>query len=219
MNPSLRIIASLLALCCAQIVGAGPSHGQFEEADTAPRLGVGGVIEVSFRGDRATLPNGSKIGFDNGPAFGARVEYRLTRTLTFGVLGTWARTEEKVTSVLTGDALFAGDFTVIQGVAELLVRVKPSVPGYFILGGGVSYVQPDPEDPDDSTTIRFSDDDSFTEPIVLLGAGLEFLIGHSGAVRPEARWYVSPPADLAADIDSDSIEIDFVLAFSFVYKL
>lgn len=213
-------IAATIAVV-AVLVGT-PALAQFEEPDTVPRFSIGPFVELSFRGLRGefTEDRPGNIGLGNGPAFGARVEYRIGRTVSLGVAGSRARTEEKTETGGSSDALFFGDMTVYHVLGEVLFRVKPSVPGYFVLGGGMRFVDPDPFDPDDpGGTVRFTREDNYTEPLFTTGVGLEFTGGRRIAVRFDIRFYISLPADLADNIDSNSLASDFALGGVLLYRM
>lgn len=219
MSLSSRALTLSLGVLASAVVAAVPLHAQFEEPDTTPRFGIGPVIELTFRGTRAKIGD-NNLRFDNGPAIGLRADVRLGRTVSFDVAGTWARSEEKLESGSGGvDTILGGDMTIWQLMGELIFRVKPSVPGYFVIGGGVRRVIPDEEDPLDPGTARFTSDEPFNEPIVTIGLGLQFTGGRHFAARPEIRWYIGPPEDLGgASSDTKSLSADFVLGFSMLYR-
>lgn len=215
-----RITCLLAGVSATASVLAIPAHAQFDEPDTRPRLGIGAFAEATFRGSRGKVAD-DDLSFDNGPALGLTLGYRVGRALSLDVSGSWARSEERLQSGQGGvDALKFGDMTLWQLWGELVFRLKPSVPGYFLLGGGARRVVPDKVDPDDLTTARFTREDSYTEPIVSLGAGLEFRAGEHGAVRAYLRIYTGPPADLGGRTsETNSLATDFALGAALFYRM
>ena len=186
----------------------------FAEPDTIPRFALGPVVELKFRGGIGDFADGRSIGLSNGPTFGARAELRLNRTVTFVVRGSYARTEEKV-EVSTGDATFAGEFTHIEAAGELLLKGKASVPGYFIFGGGVRFVNPDAEV--DATTSRFTTAESTTESLIIAGVGLELGGRRRGVFRIEGRFTFSFPTE-QAKFETKSVATDFALGLAYLFR-
>ena len=186
----------------------------FAEPDTIPRFALGPVVELKFRGGIGEFADGRSIGLSNGPTFGARAELRLNRTVTFVVRGSYARTEEKVV-FSTGDAFFAGQTTHIEAAGELLLKGKASVPGYFIFGGGVRFVNPDAEV--DATTARFTTAESTTESLIIGGVGLELGGRRRGVFRIEGRFTFSFPTE-QVEFETKSVATDFALGLAYLFR-
>jgi hypothetical protein len=201
---------------------AVPAQAQFEEPDARPKFGIGPFIEATFRGSRGRVSGTDRdvnLGFGNGAAFGLTADYRLGRTVSIDVSGSYGRSQEEVSSATGGDTFKAGKMALWQLWGELVFRIKPSVPGYFVLGGGARHVVPDEVDPDDPSTARFTREDAYTEPIITLGAGLEFPAGRHGAARVYFRIYTGPPADLGGlTISTNSLATDWALGAVFLVK-
>lgn len=188
----------------------------FAEPDTIPRFALGPVVELKFRGGIGDFADGRSIGLSNGPTFGARAELRLNRTVTFVVRGSYARTEEKV-EVGTGDATFAGETAHIEAAGELLLKGKASVPGYFIFGGGVRFVNPDAVVAGDATTARFTKEESTTESLIIAGVGLELGGRRRGVFRIEGRFTFSFPTE-QVKFDTKSVATDFALGLAYLFR-
>jgi hypothetical protein len=199
-----------LSFVCVAVV-ATSARAQFEEPDTIPRFSIGPTIEVVFRGVSGVLRGGAgDVSFGGGPPVGARVDYRLTRTLAIGAAGSWARLNEKLetsTSISTG----SGQFTQWQVSGELMLKVKPNIPGYFILGGGARRIIPDGE-----TT--YYDAEAFTDGIGILGAGVELGSRRSRVFKFDLRVYLVAPAD-QLEIETKSVSLDFALGLSVMLRL
>jgi hypothetical protein len=190
---------------------AVPAQAQFEEEDTLPRVDVGIFFDLSFRGSRGEAGT-AKIGFSNSPSGGLRVDYRLTGTLTIGIFGSYSSPKEKW-DLLSGEAIIIQSHSKIYQLAgELLLRIKPRIPGYFILGGGVQYVDP----PDDDTSL-IGDAGSFTEPFGIAGAGYEFASTRRRAFRVNFRLHLINPSS-QGNYQPKSISVDFVVGAAFILR-
>ncbi len=208
-------VAYVVAVAAALAMLARPLPAQFEEADTIPRLAVGPFVELDFRGTRGSLPepDGRRVSFGGAPAVGARVEYRVTGTLTAGILGSFARLQERLEAGSVRD-IGSEKFTVFHFAGELLLRVKAGIPGYFVVGGGVRQAIPDADNPAD----QFHNIDSFSEPLGILGAGLEFGSTRRRAFRIDLRVRFISPADQLR-FEAKSLETDFSLGLGFMLRL
>jgi hypothetical protein len=191
---------------------ARPLPAQFEERDTIPRFAVGAFVELDFRGSRGSDDSGRDISFGGAPAVGARLEYRLTGTLTAGALGSFTRLEERLEG-LSSRTVRPDKFTVWQFAGELLLRVKAGIPGYFVVGGGVRQVSPDGDDPQ----AQSHNLESFTEPLGILGAGLEVGSTRRRAFRIDMRVHFVSPADQLR-FETKSLETDWSLGLGFVFR-
>ncbi|HSG82086.1 MAG TPA: outer membrane beta-barrel protein [Gemmatimonadota bacterium] len=187
---------------------AAPAFAQFEERDTLPRFDAGIFFDLNFRGTRGQA-GGNQFAFTNSPSGGLRLDYRLTGTLTLGAFGSYTRAKEKLKG---GDTVIPPDarLTVIQVGGELLIRVKPRIPGYFILGGGAQLVDPEGD-------LAFTGSESFTEPFGVAGAGYEFASTRRRAFRLNFRLYLINPSD-QVNYEPKSIEVDFVLGAAFIIR-
>lgn len=210
-RPALLLVG-LLAFSAPH---ARAQDSPFDEPDTIPRLGIGPFLELTFRGGRGEIDGlaPQDVGLGNGPAFGGRIEYRLTPTGSIALTGSYARAEEEIG---TDDVRRARDLTIVNVAGELLLKMKESVPGFFIFGGGVRFVDPDFDAGDGFLGGRGGA--AFSEPIVILGAGLEFLLGRRDALRPVARFYFSVPADQPEPLDARSFATDFALGFVYLHR-
>ena len=192
-----RISRTALGLAASFIVLAGittPALAQFEEADTIPRFAAGIFFDLTFRGSRGQTANGVKIDFTNSPSAGLRLEYRVTGTLTLGGFGSYTRVHEKLTTTSGDKVIGTANFDIIQVGGELLLRVKPRIPGYFILGGGAQNVRPVGDDP-----AQVTGTESFTEPFGIVGAGYEFASTRRRAFRINFRLYLINPFNPLGD--------------------
>ncbi len=202
---------SLAAAFVTALATAVPARGQFEEPDTVRKLGVGAFIELTFRGSRGTLANGNELDFSNGPAFGGRLEYRFAETVTLGVLGSYGRSEEKFQAGGTGGETTSGGMSMVNVAGELLFRVKPSVPGFFMIGGGARSVTPDEDE------ARFGRTDSYTEPFGIFGVGFDAMSRRRGALRFEGRFYLTSAADQEIQ-ETKSLVLDIGIALTYVFR-
>lgn len=213
MNRRAQKVIGLAVPLLVGLAYTAPALAQFEEADTLPRFDAGVVGDLIFRGTRGVTVSGVEVSFTNSPAGGLRLDYRITQTLTLGVMGSYTRAKEK-TKAPGGQSLVTGaTFTVLQFGGELMLRVKPRIPGYFILGGGVQYVDPEADEPGNQLTGT----ESFTEGFGIAGAGYEFASTRRRAFRINFRLYLLKPAEQGA-YDAKSIEIDFVLGAAFILR-
>lgn len=213
MDTPVRRIVWLSVLACSLAIIATPAHAQFEEEDTIPRFAVGVTGELVFRGSRGQTEDGRDVSLGGGPAAGLRLEYRLTRTLEIAAAGSYARPSERVEASNT--TLTSPDpFNMFQFSGELLLRVKPNIPGFFILGGGVRYTDPISSNPADQQ----HNVDPFTEPLGILGAGIAFGQRRSRLFKVDFRLYfVSPSQQLR--FDTKSMEVDFGVDLEFLLRL
>lgn len=200
----------LLCAFAATCLTAAPASAQFEEPDTIRPWAIGPFIEATFRGARGTAA-GEDLDFANGPAFGARLERRLGRTLTFGVLGSYARSAEQTGAGAAGTGE-QGDMTLLNFAGELVFRVKPEVPGYFLFGGGVHFVSPDADEN------RFGRSDDYIEPLAVVGLGLEPFSRRNGALRLYGRLYITATADQPGFNETNSLSTDFALGLIYVLR-
>jgi hypothetical protein len=208
-----RAVPPALSLACLFFFAA-TVRAQFEEPDTIPRFSIGPTFEVVFRGKRGTATiNDEEISFGGGPPVGARLEYRLTRTLAIGAGGSWARTKEKRES--SGSKTVSSEgFTQWQGVGELMLKVKPNIPGYFILGGGARHIVPDSDQPTDYR----HDAEPFTDVMGILGAGLELGSRTSRVVKLDIRFYLVSPAEQTR-MNMKSLSLDFAIGLGLMFRL
>lgn len=193
---------------------AAPARAQFEEADTIPKFSVGITGELLFRGSRGEIPGtGTTVSLGGGPAIGARMEYRLTRTLGIGVAGSWSQPDERRESQ-AGRIISPEPITQIQVTGELMLKVKPNIPGYFILGGGARYMDPTSSDPND----YIHDTQSWTDPMGIVGAGVEIGSRRSRVFKIDFRLYLVSPSD-QLNFETKSIETGFGLDLVFMFRI
>lgn len=192
---------------------AGSGLAQFEEPDTVGRFGVGVFVELNFRGDRGTSGQNT-ISFGGGPSIGPRLEFRATDQLTLAALGSFARVEERLEAA-GGTATSPDKITIFQFGGELLLRVKPGIPGFFVLGGGIRSLNPDAEE---GSPTQITQAESFSEPYAEFGAGVELAPRRHTAFRLDLRLYFVSPNDDPNYEDTKSVEIDFAVGGGFVYK-
>ena len=213
METQVRRVAWLSVLVCSLAIIATPARAQFEEEDTIPRFAVGVTGEIVFRGSRGQTENGDDVSLGGGPAAGLRLEYRLTRTLEIAVAGSYARPSERV-KISNTSRTSPDPFNMLQFSGELLLRVKPNIPGFFILGGGVRYTDPVGSNPAEQR----HNVDPFTEPLGILGAGIAFGQRSSRLFKVDFRLYfVSPSQQLR--FDTKSVEVDFGVDLEFLLRL
>jgi len=213
METQVRWVARLSVLACSLAIIATPARAQFEEEDTIPRFSIGATGEIIFRGTRGETAGGTKVSLGGGPAIGLRMEYRLSRTLDIAVAGNYARPSERLEG---GDFQVSSidPFNMLQFTGELVLRVKPNIPGYFILGGGVRYTDAVGTDPVD----YWHDIDPFTDPLGILGVGIAFGQRRSRLFKADFRFYfVSPSEQLR--LDMKSMEVDFGIDLVFLLRL
>lgn len=207
---STLLAAALVLVPCASL------QAQFEEPDTVPRFGIGPLVELTFRGERGTVENGAVgVGFANGPAFGAELQFRFSRTGALALRGTYARTSETHEFSRTSQTTDNG-LTLLHGSAELLFKLKPSVPGFFILGGGLRRVKADTDNPSPG----FFRLNAFTERLLITGVGLNFDIGRLDLFRVTGRFYLTfPPDEMRGTADMKAVANDFALGFAYLRRL
>lgn len=217
MRRRASISGGLAVLLVVAAIPTAPVHAQFEDPDTVPRFGIGPTGEITIRGTRGESPAGTRdISFGGGPLVGLRAEYRLTRTLSLDVSGGWARLDEKQES--GRDRVLADDgFSQIQVAGELLLRVKPSIPGYFILGGGARLINPDEAD-DPNNDLRFHDRDSFTDVMGVLGVGLELGARRHRVFKLGLRLYFVSPAEQER-FETNSLSVDLGIGGTFMFRI
>ena len=201
--------ASVVFACA--VLYAQPVWAQFDEPDTIPKWAVGPYIEAAFRGALGELVDGPTLDLSNGPAFGARVEYRVGAATALGLSGSYARSSEKFETA-SGDATTGGDLTIVNLVGEVLWRIKPSVPGYFVFGAGVRYSAPKEDDP------LFGNADSYTEPLGVIGLGIEPLRRRKGLLRLYLRLYIVATAEQPI-ASTSSLRTDVALGLAYLFRL
>ena len=151
------------------------------------------------------------VDFSDGPAFGARLERRLGRTISLGVLGSYARSSEKFDAG-GGNIIERGDLTLLNLAGELVFKVKPQVPGYFVFGGGARFVSPDEGN-------RFGRTDDYMEPMAVVGLGLEAFSRRIGVLRAYGRLYVTATADQGSGFgETNSMSTDFALGLNYLFR-
>lgn len=199
-----------VALCSSPL----PLRAQFDEPDSIPRFSIGATIEAVFRGKRGDTPTlNQDISFGGGPPVGLRVEYRVTRTLAVGAAGSWGRLNEKQEGGGSRTVSSEG-FSQWQGTGELHLKVKPSIPGYFILGGGARRIIPDSDDPAD----HFHSVDPFTDVVGILGAGIGLGSRASRVFKLDLRLYLVSPGEQLR-FETKSVATDFSIGFSAMLRL
>lgn len=213
MSVRLRTLVLLGMGLLIGLAYAGSGLAQFEEPDTVGRFGVGVFAELNFRGDRGTAGENT-ISFGGGPSIGPRLEFRATDQLTLAALGSYARVEERQEAP-GGTRAVPDKITILQFGGELLLRVKPGIPGFFVLGGGIRRLDPEAE-PGNQT--QFTQAESFSEPYGAFGAGVELAPRRHTAFRLDLRLYFVSPNDDPNYDDTKSVEIDFAVGGGFVYK-
>lgn len=207
-----RVAPPILSLAILSAIGA-PAWAQFEEPDTVPRFSIGPSFEVVFRGQRGSDISGeAKVSFGGGPPVGARMEYRLTRTLAIGAGGSWARLNEQQ-ELQNSKNVNPGKFTQWQGVGELMLKVKPKIPGYFIFGGGARHIVPDGE-----SALNLHNVDPFTDVMGILGAGVELGSRKSHVFKLDFRFYLVSPAEQEL-IDTKGLALDFAMGLGLMFRL
>lgn len=214
MRATARRVAPPILSLAVLSAFAAPARAQFEEPDTVPRFSIGPSFEVVFRGQRGLDITGeAKISFGGGPPFGARLEYRLTRTLAIGAGGSWARLTERQ-ELQNSKNVNPGRFTQWQGVGELMLKVKPNIPGYFIFGGGARHIVPDGEAADQN----LHNEDPFTDVMGILGAGIELGSRSRYVFKLDFRFYLVSPAEQER-IDTKGMALDFAIGLGLMFRL
>ncbi len=202
-----------LSFACVAMF-ATSARAQFEEPDTIPRFSIGATVEIVFRGVRGESPSGAEnVSFGGGPPVGARMDYRLTRTLAIGAAGSWARLNEKLESSSSKRTSTEG-FSQWQVSGELMLKVKPNIPGYFILGGGARRIIPDSDQPED----YLHDVEPFTDGMGILGAGVELGSRRSRTFKFDFRFYLVSPSN-QLQVETKSVSVDFALGLSLMLRL
>lgn len=181
---------------------------QQEERGTPRGLYVIPTVELNFRGERGKFA-GDPFEFGNGPAFGLRAHAWLTDVFGVTAHGSYARTDhcQPVQRTCTRD-----EVTLWHGLGELAVRVKPGVPGYFIVGGGVTIVSPDA---DASDAFRAP---SHVEPTLTAGAGADLRVSRRAIFRLDLRFYFVIPEDQEG-LEMKSTQTDFAVGLGLGYRL
>lgn len=206
--PWARPLFSLFALFLLPAPAAGQEVG-------APSVALVPFIELNFRGERAQTREGDSVDFSNGPAFGVGLSSWLSGTFGLNLRGSYARTEHCVSRPITGAFCIGGDVTLWRGMVELAFRVKPRVPGYFLIGGGVTRVSEDV--PEEGGAVSGG---SEVEPTFAAAAGLDLPVGRSAFARFELRFYVQVPAsDEQAVLEVNSTQKDVAVNVGFGYRL
>ena len=206
MNATRRSIGWSVAVALAIPILAGSARAQFEEPDTVGRFAIGPFVELFFWGDRGVTETGTEISLTGGPAFGARLEYRITRTFTLGATASYSKPDEE--QELSGNVSIGESISQLQFTGEAHLRVKPNIPGYFILGGGVRLGDPS------SGAVH---DESYSEPLGILGAGLQFAARRHWAGRVEFRANFVSPADQPR-LEMESLETDFSIGLGVIWR-
>lgn len=213
MSARLRTPVLVGAALIIGLADSGSGLAQFDEPDTVGRFGVGVFFELNFRGDRGTSGQNT-ISFGGGPSIGPRLEFRAADRLTLAALGSFARVEER-REAQGGTATSPEKITVLQFGGELLLRVKPGIPGFFVLGGGIRNLDPDAEP---GSLSQITQAESFSEPYAAFGAGVELAPRRHTAFRLDLRFYFVSPNDDPKYDDTKSVEIDFAFGGGFMYR-
>lgn len=210
------LLGTLCVAALAMSVCVTPARAQFDEPDTVSRFGVGAFVDLSFRGRRGTSGE-TKVSFSGGPAFGLRAEYRVVRTVAIAARASYARPEEKLEIGDTRQFSPEG-FTELQVAGELLLRVKPSVPGYFVLGGGVRRIDPSSSavEEDGTPSEQRTTVENFSEPFGLAGVGVELAPQRNWAFRLDFRVYLVSPAE--QPYETKGIVTDLALGLGVMYR-
>lgn len=179
-----------------------------EERGTPLGLYVMPTLELNFRGERGQRGN-DPFEFGNGPAFGLRAHAWLTDVFGVTVQGSRARAPhcQPLQGLCTPD-----EVTLWHGLGELAVRVKPGVPGYFLVGGGVTVVSPDADASDAFRT------ESHAEPTLTAGAGVDLRAGDRAIFRLDLRFYFVIPKDQNG-LEMGSTQTDFAIGLGLGYRL
>jgi hypothetical protein len=114
-----------------------------------------------------------------------------------------------------GAEQIGGRFNIWQIGGDALLKVKPNIPGYFILGGGARNYVPDSDNPPPPTGKHQST--SWWEPFGVLGAGIEAGARRRGGFRFELRVYFVAPAEQVG-FDVKSMEIDLGLSLGLIWR-
>ncbi len=203
---------ALLALALSLLL-ATPAVAQFEEPDTVPKFSVGIFANLNFRGSRGQTTSGVDVSLSNGFDAGARLDYRIARTVTFGLSASYAPTKEKLTDKRSDTVVIGLDGIVqLQFAGELLIRVKPQIPGYFIVGGGARVVNSSAVEGGQLTSLE-----TFTDPFGEIGAGLEFASTSKRAFRFDMRLYLVMPSDQTS-YEVKTISTEFSFGFTGLYR-
>ncbi len=209
-----RGLAALIVV--AAVAAATPARAQFEEPDTTRLFAVGPLLEIDFRGGLGTVNQGAlDLDLSNGPFFGARFEFRATRTFWVGFRGSFGRTQEKFETGGTGrsDTALGREMSQIQGSGELYWRLKPQVPGYFLLGAGLRHTSTDAGD------VGFLDPNAtFNEPFAVTGAGLDLVSKNRNIFRVELRLYFLSP-EAKEGVDTGTLTTDFAVGLSYLREI
>lgn len=209
-RPPVRTLTSLPLVLFPLLVHAPSSRAQ--DPLSAPSAAIVPFVELNFRGERGKIADGT-FDFSNGVAFGVGLSGWLSGTFGLGVRGSYARTEHCQSFPIVGAACPGSDVTLWRGLGELSFRVKPRVPGYFLIGGGVTVVSPEDEEPS-----LFSDGAKHTEPTLTAGAGLDLRVSRRGFAKVELRLYIQVPEDQAG-VELNSTQRDLAVNFGFAYRL
>lgn len=200
-------------ICMASATFATTGYAQFEEPDTVPSWAIGPYIEATFRGAKGTIEGTRKLDWSNGAVFGLRGERRVGRTATLALSGNYGRTKEKFkTGGGSESSTTGGSISVVNLVGELLFKVKPQVPGYFIFGAGARFVSPDSDDS------FFGREDSYVEPLGVVGLGVEALSRRRGALNVYLRFYIAATTEQPLQ-STNSLSTDFAIGLNYLFRL
>ena len=186
---------------------AAPLQAQ-EERGTPLGLYVMPTVELNFRGERGTF-SGDPFKVGNGPAFGLRAHAWLTDVFGVTVQGSHARAGHCQPRQAT---CTHNEVTLWHGLGELAVRVKPGVPGYFVVGGGVTVVAPDADASDAFQA------PSHAEPTLTAGAAADLRAGPRAIFRLDLRFYFVIPKDQEG-LEMNSTQTDFAIGLGLGYRL
>jgi hypothetical protein len=202
--------AARIATATLWLAGSWPAALEAQDRRGTPTgLYLIPTLELNFRGERGQTTAGGAFEFGNGPAFGLRAHAWLTDLFGVSAHGSYARTGHCEPDI---DFCTQNEVTLWHGLGELTVRVKPGVPGYFLIGGGVTVVSPDA---DAAPAFRTS---SHVEPTLTAGAGLDLGLSRRAIVRLDLRLYFVIPKEQAG-VEVSSTQTDFALGVGVGYRL
>lgn len=205
MTSAARIAAAAVCIACLR-----PAMLEAQDRRETPTgIYLIPTLELNFRGERGRFGGGGGFEFRNGPAIGLRAHAWLTDVFGLSAQGSYARTAHCRTDL---GQCSDNEVTLWHGLGELAVRVKPGVPGYFLIGGGVTVVSPDADAGDIFRT------PSHAEPTLTAGAGLDFGLSERAIVRLDLRFYFVLPKDQTG-IEMNSTQTDFAIGVGVGYRL